>query len=189
MTNFAYTTSHYYYLFCRPIDGSSSPTSTEKPPPVPSGDRDDEELPSYESAAPPSYTATAQEFEDSMMIDEMLPIGLPPDKTMLSSCTMEELIKFCNSMNIKHAAFTDVKQYVAALQKLYPEDKKKSVEDKLLKLDDHQASLSREEENNVNTLFIQLLNKLQVAPELKKRVQLKYTTQEKIDLLVDSTRF
>ncbi len=145
--------------------------------------QEDDDLPQY-SAAPPAYSATAADSE--MLIDDILPIGLPPDKTMLSSCTLEQLINFCTAANINQSAFTDTKQYVAALQKLYPESNKATVSQKLELLP--ASSLTAEEVTNINTLFIQLLNKLQVEPAVSKILQQKYSVTEKVDVLGDSTR-
>ena len=162
----------------RPAAAPAAPTAA-----VSTSAPDDDELPDY-SSAPPAYSATAT--DNDMLIDDILPIGLPPDKTMLSSCTLEQLINFCTAANINQSAFTDTKQYVAALQKLYPESNKSTASQKLELLPG--ASLLTEEITNVNTLFIQLLNKLQVEPAVSKNLQQKYTITEKIDVLGDSTR-
>lgn len=131
--------------------------------------------------------------DDEIPVDDFVPVeGLPPDKTMLSSQTMDELVHLCQHVNIDYSAFTTKEEYVDALQARYPKEKlnrghSARVTDVAAFLD----SGAKAQANNikVDDLFTFLLNKLKVERDLQKKIMAVYTVKEKVSLLGECVRY
>ena len=134
----------------------------------------------------------SRDFDD-IPVDDFVPVeGLPPDKTMLSSQTMDELMRLCEHVNVDHSSFTTREEYVDALQARYP--KEKISRSRSLCVSDVSTFLQsgiKAQENNikVDDLFKFLLNKLKVERELQRKIIKVYSTKEKVCLLGECVRY
>lgn len=134
----------------------------------------------------------SREFDD-IPVDDFVPVeGLPPDKTMLSSQTMDELTRLCEHVNVDHSSFTTREEYVDALQARYP--KEKMSRSRSLCVSDVSTFLQsgvKAQENNikVDDLFKFLLNKLKVERDLQRKIIKVYSTKEKVCLLGECVRY
>jgi hypothetical protein len=124
------------------------------------------------------------------VVDDFVPVeGLPPDKTMLSSHTMDELVKLCQQFNIDVSSFAAKEEYVLALQARYPKEKLHKTAS--MRVTDASASLEAEagagraQANaiQVDDLFKSLLIKLKVKADLQRHITAAYTMKEKVSLL------
>lgn len=144
-----------------------------------------------ESRRPPPPTEEAGDVDDIPM-DDFVPVeGLPPDKTMLSSQTMEELVRLCEHVNVDHSSFTTREEYVEALQARYPKQKMQRMHSQgISDVASFLQSGNKAQENNikVDDLFKFLLNKLKVERDLQKKIINVYSDKDKIALLGECVR-
>lgn len=128
---------------------------------------------------------------DDIPVDDFVPVeGLPPDKTMLSSQTMEELVRLCERVNVDHSGFTAREEYVEALQARYPKQAQRRLSQGVSDVAAFLQSGNKAQENNikVDDLFKFLLNKLKVERDLQTKIIKTYSNKEKISLLGDCVR-
>lgn len=160
---------------------------------------DESEVPQQvvEALPPPATTSSSLESslppdDDIVPVDDFVPVeGLPPDKTMLSSEPMEELVRLADKFCIDHSKFSSKEEYVVALQARYP--KTKAPRNKLSRLNEVASFLdsgkkAQEGKIEVDDLFQFLLQKLKVEKDLQEKIMRAYTLKEKISVLGDCVR-
>ncbi len=139
-----------------------------------------------ESGEATSSQATSERVDD---IDGIIPVaGLPPDKTMLSSETMEALQGLCVAAGIDYTHFKSREEYVAALQRLYPKPPLNRQNSDAVKEVLKGGKVTKDASVKLDDLFRYLLQTLQVQADLQNNMLSAYSLQEKGLILGDCKR-
>lgn len=121
---------------------------------------------------------------------------MPTDHTLLSSFSIPELQQFCKLKNVDFTNLHDKKEYVTALAATYPKKREeRKVVQRITELQwqiegiKHQKDIDLVIVSETDAMFLTLLKKLGVAPQLHETLLNSHNTHEKLTHLRHAVRF
>lgn len=114
-------------------------------------------------------------------------VVMPTDHTLLSSFSIPELQQFCKLKNVDFTNLHDKKEYVTALAATYPKKKEeRKVVQRITELQwqiegiKHQKDIDLVIVSETDAMFLTLLKKLGVSPQLHETLMNSHNTHEKL---------
>ena len=134
------------------------------------------------------WVSTLEQIIDSYISCESVMNILPKEYTQLLDFSLAELRRLCNKLQIDHSSFSSKKQFTNALAKMYPNESFSLLRFRIFELE-HDCYTENPSDDciaEVNQLFTQLLQKLEVDDALFDVLDNSISLSQKVNYLRSS---